>query len=110
MLNGCRVDVRHAELALGAVDVEASKKLVSIYFYRNHNYNEAHEQAYFLQSLVVFEKEVLKMLPRFRIRKKKNMSQNIEVFVMAFIGAFTGTSILALFGAILLYISKLLFS
>lgn len=38
MLNGCRVDVRHAELALGAVDVEASKKLVSIYFYRNHNY------------------------------------------------------------------------
>lgn len=25
MLNGCRVDVRHAELALGAVDVEASK-------------------------------------------------------------------------------------
>lgn len=25
MLNGCRVDVRHVELALGAVDVEASK-------------------------------------------------------------------------------------
>ena len=40
MLNGCRVDVRHAELALGAVDVEASKKLVSIYFYRNHNYRD----------------------------------------------------------------------
>jgi hypothetical protein len=38
VLNGCRVDVRHSELALNAVDVEASKKLVSIYFYRNHNY------------------------------------------------------------------------
>lgn len=49
------------------------------------------------------------MLPRFRIRKRKDMSQYIEVFVTAFIGAFTGTSILAFFGAILLYISTLLF-
>ena len=50
------------------------------------------------------------MLPRFRIRKRKDMSQNIEVFVMAFIGAFTGTSIIAFFGIIALYISKLLFN
>lgn len=64
---------------------------------------------YFLQSLVVFEKEVLKMLHRFRIRKRKAMSQNIEVFVMAFIGAFIGTTTIAFFGAILLYISTLLF-
>ena len=63
---------------------------------------------YFLQSLVVFEKEVLKML-RCRIRKRKDMSQNIEVFVMAFIGAFIGTTTIAFFGAILLYISMLLF-
>lgn len=49
------------------------------------------------------------MLPRFRIRKRKDMSQNIEVFVMAFMGAFIGSSIIALFGAISLYISKLLF-
>ena len=48
------------------------------------------------------------MLPIFRIRKKKNRSQNIEVFVMAFIGAFIGTTTIAFFGAILLYISKLL--
>lgn len=38
MLNGRRVDVRHSELALGAVDGEASKKMVSIDFYGNHNY------------------------------------------------------------------------
>ena len=49
------------------------------------------------------------MLPRFRIRKRKDMSQNIEVFVTAFIGAFVGTSIFATLGAILLYLSKLLF-
>ena len=50
------------------------------------------------------------MLPRFRIRKGKDMSQYIEVFVTAFIGAFVGTSVFAFFGAILLYITKLLFS
>ena len=64
---------------------------------------------YFSQSLVVFEKEVLKMLPKFRIRKRKAMSQYIEVFVMAFIGGFIGTTTIAFFGAILLYISTLLF-
>jgi len=49
------------------------------------------------------------MLPKFRIRKRKAMPQNIEVFVMAFIGAFIGTTTIAFFGAILLYISSLLF-
>lgn len=49
------------------------------------------------------------MLPRFRIRKRKDMSQYIEVFVTAFMVAFIGSSIIAFFGAILLYISTLLF-
>lgn len=39
MLNGRRVDVRHSELALGAIGVEASKKMVSIDFYGNYNYS-----------------------------------------------------------------------
>lgn len=38
MLNGCRVDVGHQELAPGAVGCEASKKSVSIVFYGSHNY------------------------------------------------------------------------
>ena len=40
VLNGCRVDVRHLGLPLGAVDVEASKKLVFLFFYGNHNYSQ----------------------------------------------------------------------
>ena len=39
MFNGCRVDVRHLELAPSAVDDEASKKSVSIGYYENHNYD-----------------------------------------------------------------------
>ncbi len=38
MLNGRRVDVRHPEFVLSAVDDEASKKSISIFFYRNCNY------------------------------------------------------------------------
>jgi len=40
VLNGRRVYVRQLELAPIAVDGEASKKMVSIIFYGNHNYNK----------------------------------------------------------------------
>ena len=38
MFNGRRVDVRHEKILSYAVNDEASKKLISIFFYRNHNY------------------------------------------------------------------------
>jgi hypothetical protein len=38
VLNGCRVDVRRLSLRGDAVDSEAFKKPISIFFYRNHNF------------------------------------------------------------------------
>ena len=50
MLNGRRVYVRQLELAPIAVDGEASKKMVSIIFYGNHNY---HSEDVFVFSIVL---------------------------------------------------------
>jgi len=41
VLNGCRVDVRRLPLWGDAIGGEASKKPISIFFYRNRNYSNS---------------------------------------------------------------------